>query len=80
MVTSCIAPLTSYKTSRHQSRTVGAGPDVACEQALLFFFAILSPNREPVHRLVPTLSILVPRATRLNKTASGDENGEYSEY
>ena len=37
MVTSCIAPLTSYKISRHQTRTVGAGPDVACEQAILLF-------------------------------------------
>ena len=49
MVTSCIAPLTSYKTSRHQTRTVGAGPDVTFEQAFDILFAILSPNREPVH-------------------------------
>ena len=46
MVTSCIAPLTSYKTSRQQTRTAGAGPDVACEQAFDILFLLFCPQTE----------------------------------
>ena len=53
MVTSCIAPLTSYKTSRHQTRTVGAGPDVACEQAFAIFFCYFVPKQRACSQASP---------------------------